>query len=577
MADTQATFLATLIDEWVRGGVTDVVVAPGNRSTLMSALMVSDGRLRVHVMVDERSASYFALGLGLATGRPAVFWCTSGTATAEAHAAVIEADQAGVPLLVCTADRPPEARHVRDWQSIDQDHLYGRSPRWFLDPGVADLASASTWRSIAARAVLETMNHPNGPGPVHLNLPIREPWSLEVGDTPAGRSDGAPWHVQTKRITAVRAEDIAVVTDLAGKRGVIIAGGGDLDPDAVHGLAAALGWPVLAEARSGCRTWAATAIALTDEIVRVESLAYELRPEVVVRLGTPGLSKPVAQWLKASAAVEILVDPFDRWVGAAADVQTIVAADPVLFCEEVTRHTGACDVPAGWLEQWQDAEGRVETALATVFGNDALTEPAISRAVAGATKEGDVLFVAPSMPVRDIESYAPKRSSLPVLANRGASGMDGVISTAAGVAAASGHTTLLTGDLTFLYDLNALWVIRGAAVPVSLTVVVVDNGGGGIFSLLPQLSAINEATFEKVVGTPQSVDIERVVEAFDIDLVRPATLSELHDAVAEPSTGMRVIYLKTDRKSNVTDHQTLHAAVAAEFAHLLAQARAATI
>ncbi len=289
------------------------VVCPGSRSTPLALAVAAEPRIRLHVRLDERSAGFTAVGIGAATGLPALVVVTSGTAAAELHAAVVEADLGRVPLLVCTADRPPELRDVGAPQTIDQTHLFGRAPRWSADPGVPDEASRSTWRSLGSRSAAETRSGPRGPGPVHLNLPFREPLlgDADRGGVPAGRPDGRPWH----RVEAARAAPgTGVVDELSaegvrpGTRGLIVAGHGCGDPAAVLDLAAALGWPVLADPRSGLRTAGSSVVSAADGILRAPGFAAAHRPDVVVRLGERWASKVVTTFLAGSDTV--VVDPY---------------------------------------------------------------------------------------------------------------------------------------------------------------------------------------------------------------------------------------------------------------------------
>src|SRR4051794_7287165 len=281
---TQATFCATLVDEWARAGVTDAFVAPGSRSTPLALALASDDRLRVQVFHDERAASFAALGAGLATRRPAVLLCTSGTAATHLHAAVVEAHQAGVPLLVCTADRPPELQGVGAPQTIDQQHLYGRAVRWFVDPGAPGDAMRGTWRALAARAVVEATGA--WPGPVHLNLPFRDPLVGEPGPLPPGRLGGAPW------VSGGSPQRNTLVVD--GPRVLVVAGAG-ADP-----VLADVGLPVLADPRSGLA--GPNVVRHADAILRHEASAAALTPDVIWRVGPPPASKVVNEWLAPSGA-----------------------------------------------------------------------------------------------------------------------------------------------------------------------------------------------------------------------------------------------------------------------------------
>ncbi|MCB1040732.1 MAG: 2-succinyl-5-enolpyruvyl-6-hydroxy-3-cyclohexene-1-carboxylic-acid synthase, partial [Acidimicrobiales bacterium] len=310
--EVQATFCATLVDEWVRCGVTSAVVAPGSRSTPLALALAARAEVSVEVHVDERAAGFIALGIGLATGHPAIVLTTSGTATAHLHAAAIEADLARVPLILVTADRPPELQHVAAPQTIGQTRLYGDVVRWFAEPGVAEAATSGTWRSLAARAVAEATRGPAGPGPVHLNLAFREPLVGDAGPLPAGREDASRWHTTVGRRTVLdRVGTERVVSLLDDDRGVIVAGEGCGDPEGVLDLAGATGWPVLADPRSGCRSSAEVGddspvvVAAFDPILRSAVAAEHLAPRVVLRLGAPPASKVLAAWLRDVDAVEV--------------------------------------------------------------------------------------------------------------------------------------------------------------------------------------------------------------------------------------------------------------------------------
>jgi 2-succinyl-5-enolpyruvyl-6-hydroxy-3-cyclohexene-1-carboxylate synthase len=344
---TAATFCATLVDEWVRAGVTDAVVAPGSRSTPLALALTDRPELRVHVHHDERSASFLALGLGLATGRPAILLCTSGTAAAHFHAAVIEAHQAEVPLIVCTADRPPELREVSAPQTIDQMHLYGPAVRWFCDPGVPDDGMRATWRSLAARAVADAAGP--RPGPVHLNLPFRDPLVGDPGDLPPARDGVWPWHASTTGAQLLAPAELdALVALLDGQRGVIVAGAGCGDPLAVHWLASATTWPVLADPRSGCRVPEATTVAAFDALLRHPRFAADHTPSVVLRIGQPPASKVLAQWLASSGARQVQLGASAAWVDPDHTASVRIVADPTEVCVALEKRlTGAARTP--WL------------------------------------------------------------------------------------------------------------------------------------------------------------------------------------------------------------------------------------
>lgn len=562
----QATFAATLVDEWVRGGVRHAVVSPGSRSTPLVLALAADERVDLHVHLDERAAAFVALGVGLASGVPAVLVCTSGTAAANFHPAVVEAHQAGVPMLVCTADRPPELQGFGAPQTIDQTRLYGTAVRWFAEPGPADAAHAGTWRSLAARALAEATSSP--PGPVHLNLAFRDPLVAEPDGLPPGRPDGRPWH------TVVPVEPSAAPAELpgdqlVGRRGVIVAGAGaGDDPGAIVALAEALGWPLLADPRSGCRVPAGVTVAAADALVRHPPFAERHRPEVVLRLGAPPASKVVGEWLAASGALHVVVDEDGAWVDPDRTAAKLVVARPGAWAAAVCS-TLAADAPThdpadggAWLASWTAAEAAAQAVLDRSLDGGRCTDPAVARAVAAAVPSGTTLVVSSSMPVRDLEWYAAPRLGVRVLANRGANGIDGVTSTAVGVAIAGGKTVALTGDLAFLHDSNALLGLGRR--DLDLTVVVVDNRGGAIFSFLPQRRVLDDDRFEQLFGTPHDVSLTALAAAHAIPAVTVTDLADLGPALARVtgSSGTEVVVVPTDRAANVAVHDSIHAAVA---------------
>jgi 2-succinyl-5-enolpyruvyl-6-hydroxy-3-cyclohexene-1-carboxylate synthase len=567
----QATFCATSVDEWVRAGVTDAVVAPGSRSTPMALALAADGRLRVHVCHDERAAGFVALGLGVATGRPAVVLTTSGTAAAELHPAVVEAHEAGVPLLACTADRPPELRDIGAPQTIDQTHLFGRAARWFCDPGVPDAAARDTWRSIAARAVVEAMGGAGGdqrPGPVHLNLPFRDPLTGAPGPLPPGRPAAAPWH---RSATPAGRTDEAV-TELServrGRRGVIVAGAGAGDPGDVHALAERLGWPVLADPRSGCRLPLATTVAHADPLLRVDGWVVTVRPDIVLRVGAAPASKVVSRWLSegaAAAADQVAVVPRGTWWDAERTAAWMLT-DPGTVVEQLLDETGdgSAAGPEDWLPEWAAADEAAAEAIATVLaGHPEPTEPAVARDVVRVLPDDGTLVVASSMPIRDVEWYAAPRDGGRIVANRGANGIDGVVSTAVGVALGSAAPTLaLVGDIAFLHDANAL--VGAASREIDLVLVVVNNDGGGIFSFLPQAGLLAPDRFECLLGTPHGVDVERLASGVGVPALTVTEADGVAPAVgaAVERGGVAVVVVPTDRQANVKVHDELNAAVA---------------
>lgn len=531
LATTQATFCATLVDEWARAGVTNAVVAPGSRSTPLALALVRDERITVHVHHDERCAAFMALGFGLATGRPAVGLCTSGTAATHFHAAVVEAHQAGVPLLVCTSDRPPELRDVGAPQAIDQTHLYGRAVRWFHDPGPPDEAMRHAWRSIASRAVAEAST-----GPVHLNLPFREPLVGDPGELPPGRDGGEPWHWTSSISTTETGHRYGTPPSV---RPIYVLGGPTTPKPRI---------PMLAGPRSGV-----DGIRHADALLRVPELREELRPDVVVRVGPPLASRVVNEWLATSGAIEIADR---RWIDPA---RTVARFDlPVLDGAE-----------AGWLERWRELDDLADAAIAAVLADHPEpTEPGTARGLLAALPPGAHLVAASSMPIRDLEWFATPRPDVTVHANRGANGIDGTISTALGVALSTGTpTAVLLGDVAFLHDSNALIAVRDRGV--DLTIVVVDNDGGGIFSFLPQAATLPHDQYELLFGTPHGVRPEELAAAHGLTslTVEAADALPLAIEASIAAGGVHLVVVRTDRAANKALHDELNEAVAAAVLH----------
>ncbi|MEO5899997.1 MAG: 2-succinyl-5-enolpyruvyl-6-hydroxy-3-cyclohexene-1-carboxylic-acid synthase [Ilumatobacteraceae bacterium] len=558
-ADVQATFCATLVDSWISLGLRQAMVAPGSRSTPMALALASRDELHVHVLHDERSASFAALGVGLATGRPAVLLCTSGTAATHFHGAVVEAGLSNVAMLVLTADRPPELRDVGAPQTIDQTRLYGSAPRWFHDPGVPVAAASGSWRSLAAQAWSAAVGV--DPGPVHLNLPFREPL--------VGAADVLPPAIQrTWEDPQLAAGDVAhLARRVGGRTGLLIAGRG-ADAATVDRLADALGWPVLADPRSGCRHLL-NAVSAFDSIVRSAAFVGGHAPEVAIRIGEPPASKVLAQWLASCGAVQVQLDGstrvFDPDQLVAVRIAGAVGPTCAALAEAVTG-----PAPERWATAWTDAERVAQTAIESATGGtagngngngNALSEPAVARLLtSGVLGAGAHLVVASSMPIRDVEWYGGTGAGTVVHANRGANGIDGVVATAIGVAASTGaRTVALLGDVALCHDASSLTALAGRKL--DLTIVVVDNDGGGIFSFLPQAESLPTARFEQLFGTPHGTDVVALAAAHGIAARTATSAVELSDSIA--GRGTSLVRVVSDRDANVGVHRRINADVVA--------------
>ncbi|HEX4493908.1 MAG TPA: 2-succinyl-5-enolpyruvyl-6-hydroxy-3-cyclohexene-1-carboxylic-acid synthase [Acidimicrobiia bacterium] len=561
-----AEFAATVVDEWVRGGVTDAVVAPGSRSAPLALALARNGRIRVHVVVDERSAAFLALGIGRESRRPAVVCCTSGTAGAHFHPAVMEADLAGVPLLVCTANRPPELLDTGAGQTVEQHHLFGGAVRWFAAPGPPiDLPDAgAVWRAVAARAVAETLGPPAGP--VHLDLAFREPLVTDAHAEPRpGRTNGAPWTATSRAQRRLADDDIAALARRLRRveRGIVVAGwGADVEPETATGLASRLGWPLLADPVSGLRV-GPHAISTYDALLRVAPFATAHRPDLVLRLGAPLTSKVATAWLDPNVP-QILVDPDARWLDPHRAASDRVGADAEPLLRALLDAFEPARVESSWLASWRAAERAARTAIDTCLdGDDTAFDARVARDVYEVVPDGGALLVASSLPVRELEWFARPRArehSVRVHANRGANGIDGLVSTTLGIAAArTGPTVALLGDLAWLHDSNGLLAARD--LDRAVTFVVLDNGGGGIFHFLP---AGGLAEREQLFTTPAGVDPVALAAAYGIDARRVERAAAVAPAVeaALAAGGVRVVVVPTDRETTVARHDRLWQAVA---------------
>ena len=538
----QATFASTLFDEWYRHGLRDVVVCPGSRSTPLALAAAGHGGLRVHVRVDERSAGFFAIGRALASETPVAIVVTSGTAAAELHAAVAEADQAGVALLVVTADRPSELHGVGAPQTIEQRDLYRSAVRRFEEPGVARLEASSSWRPLASRCWWAAVGVDGTGGPVHINAAFVEPLVADPLLLPAGRGQDAPW--RRDESGPVEAGDI----DLRGRRVLAVVGRGVRR--ATVASMTDCGWAVVGDA-----TVAAT-IAHYDGLLRDPDFAAAVRPDVVVRLGGMPASKVLAEWMRRWSTAAVAW----RGAGSLSDPDGSIGLSYAGLPNFDDEHLHADD---SYRALWTAASSAVERWLAehdTAEGP--LSEPDVARAVVTASTEHDVpLVIGSSMPIRDVEWWAAPRTS-PTFANRGANGIDGVVSTVMGVGV-GGAVIGLVGDVTFLHDVSGLVDGLGAGGG-RCVLVVIDNDGGGIFSFLSQATALTSEVFESLFGTPRHHDLEAVARAFGHQAVSVTTRAELREQIDAGLArgGVSVVVARVpDRTTNVTIHDQYVAGV----------------
>ena len=559
--------LRAFCDELARCGMTDVCTSPGSRCAPLVLALAREPGLRAWSHVDERCAGFFALGLAKASGRPAAVACTSGTAAAELAPAVHEAREARVPLLVLTADRPPELREVGAGQVIDQVKLYGSAAKWFFEVGThAATPERLRWmRALACRAYATALE--GRAGVVHLNFPLREPLvpAAELPADDTGRADGSPW-VRSRESGLLPhphalAELVSLVADRP--RGVIVAGrweGGDALGHAVAGLSETIGYPVLADPLSGARR--GDAVAHYDALLRDADWARAHMPDLAIRVGDLPTSKPLRAWLAAADGAEQVAIVSDGVVpDPDAVVSRVVHADPALTLAEVNDHvSGGQDGP--WVEAWRRADAAAEAAIDEVLGGE-LSEPLVALELGRLLPADATLFVASSMPVRDVETFFPARSDGPrVLANRGANGIDGTVSSAFGVAAGGGGPVVaLIGDVALAHDLGGL--LAASRLDLKLTIVLLDNRGGGIFHFLP-IAGQHDA-FEEHVATPTGLDFSRAATLYGCGHRRVESrvdfAAALEEAIAEPGT--TILEVRTDREANVALHRAVWERVSA--------------
>ncbi len=554
-----------LVDELAEAGVNAACITPGSRSTPLTVAFARHDDVTVFSHLDERSSAYFALGRARRTGEVTPLVCTSGTAAANFHPAVLEADRGRVPLLALTADRPPELRDSGANQTVDQEKLYGDAVRWYADlpEPEGDERKLRSLRTTAARAVARAEGSPAPAGPVHLNVPFRKP--LEPTPVPddvpadlsaaarAGR-DGA-YVSTTSGVTELDDPDLRRLADeLAVDRGLVVAGPADppgVDREAVTALAHATNFPVVADPLSGLRfgghVRTTTVLGGYDAYLAPEVTDDWPDPEVVLRVGASPTSKTLRKYLARTDARQYVIDPAGGWREAEFEATDLVTADPSRLAGRLSRLVrGAGD--ASWTERFRAAE---EAHWEAVDAHDAaLYEGAIVADVAELAPEPATLFVSNSMPVRDADRFArPSTAARTVLGNRGTSGIDGVVSTALGAGSATtDHLTLVTGDLAYYHDMNGLLAL--GRCDVDATVVLINNDGGGIFHMLP----IEEfdPPFTGQFKTPHGLDFAPTEDLYDLEFSRAESRADFRDAYEASAAreGTQVIEVQTDAEES---------------------------
>ncbi len=553
MTDRNTIFARTLIAAFAASGVEHACVTPGSRNAPLS-LALADSPINDWSHHDERSAAFFALGIAKTTGRPVLMVTTSGTAATELHPAIAEADASQTPLIALTADRPTELFDIGASQTIDQRHLFGSAVRWAHDLDVPDPMDAGADRtaSLAGRAISESMGVP--PGPVHLNIRFREP--LVIGDHPT----------EDLRIPQVTQPSVApdpevlsrLTTQIGARRGIIVAGpqADRSSCRAVAEMGVALGWPILSDPISGLRsgTHPTAAVVGSDLLASADWLDHAT-PDCVVRIGAHPTSKALTTWLARHPDIPQTIITPSGWPDPMASAGLILRSS---VAAAVGSLSTAEPAPTEWLERWRTADVVAsKAARAAIDAASGPSEPGIAAAVHDGLPSGSMLWAASSMPIRDVDSFFPVSDRpITIHANRGVNGIDGFISTALGAASGGTPTTALSGDLSMLHDIGALATASRLGIP--LTIIVVNNDGGGIFHFLPQA---DHEHFERHFGTPHGLSLSRIANSFGVEAATVDDTTAVTEAVAKPTDRPRLVEVITDRSANVEIHREIEQAV----------------
>ncbi len=558
MIQANAERARLIIDEFIRCGIDEFIIAPGFRSAPLSLAAISHPAAHVTVHFDERGSAFFALGYGRTTHRPCVWITTSGTAVANGMPAVVESSMDNVPMICLTADRPSDLRDTASNQTIDQIHIFGRYPRWFADlPAPDSNSQESSVRSTIDYAVYQSRN-----GPVHLNCMFREPL-IEMDDkdqsipaiswTPTKRPQTS-YDVQVSRSCSI--ENLRE-TILNAQRGLIIAGRLRTQEDgkAIADLAQHLGWPLLADICAPVGS-VENFINFFDLIVRIPTFCQRCYPDVIMHFGLPSVSKELQKYLvNASADTYAIISPAPTRIDPFHVVTDRIQASITEFCSGVINDVSEKMTNKSWLDHWYQADQHVSSVLSTELGKE-ISEPCVAWLLSDLLDQIGWIFGANSMPIRDLQTFLNRseHSDIQVYANRGASGIDGTLSTVAGIAHSdSRQGIVLLGDLAMLQDINSLTLLKECNV----TIIVINNNGGGIFNMLP--IALESEAFEKVLGTPHGLNFQNAAEQFHIPYSAVSSCIEFRESIRSSITtsGPSIIEVQTDRVQNALLHQTL--------------------
>ncbi|WP_338471991.1 2-succinyl-5-enolpyruvyl-6-hydroxy-3-cyclohexene-1-carboxylic-acid synthase [Niallia sp. XMNu-256] len=571
------TYIASFVSELVCSGVTDVVVSPGSRSTPIAMVLAEHPDLNVHIQVDERSAAFFALGVAKATKRPTVLLCTSGTAAANYFPAIVEANISRVPLVVLTADRPHELRDVGAPQTIDQIHLYGNHVKWFVEmsPPMDTPEMVRYSRVVCARAVSTAAKAPAGP--VHLNFPLREPLIPILGDEGIFKqAEREERFVEVQQSTlALHENEYKAYADKVDRmsKGIIICGeiNDDKFAQAVVLLAKKLQFPIIADPLSQLRSGSHSGDYIIDgydAFLRNEDVRSELKPDIIIRFGSMPVSKFLSFFIKENhQATQIVVDGGGGWRDPSLFSTDMVYCQESIFCQELEKRVEQ-KRDSNYFQQWLHINKKTIETISVLNHQQSLSEAKLFYCLSELLPENATIFVGNSMPIRDLDSFFHfNQKNIRIMANRGANGIDGTISTALGAATTRQSFYLILGDLTFFHDLNGL--VAAKLQEINITIILINNNGGGIFSFLPQSD--HPKHFERLFGTPLDLDYRKAVEMYGGRFVSIESWEHFTKELIEDRnrSGLRVIQLVTKRDENVKEHRDLWNSVSREIQKML--------
>jgi 2-succinyl-5-enolpyruvyl-6-hydroxy-3-cyclohexene-1-carboxylate synthase len=575
-------FAGAFVDELVRAGLRYVCICPGSRSSPIAIAFARNKRVQIWSHLDERSAAFFALGMAQALDQPVAMLCSSGTAAANFYPAVIEAHYSATPLVVITADRPPELWEWGAPQTMDQTRMYGPHAKWSVAAPTPEVTPALLRyvRFLAARVYSTAIETPAGP--VHVNMPFRDPLAqeqvpddlrlLETTHAPeawVGRDQGEPY----ARVSAERAvPDMNTVRQLAGelshtKRGIIVCGWQRSPefPRLVTALAKRLGYPVLADPLSQVRAGQHDLTAVIDNydlFIREPELADSLAPTVVVRFGAVPTSKPLTQFLEQNRNARQVLVSHGAWSDPSHLSTDVIRSEASALCQALTDELTPAERPNAWLDRWLVARDLADLAVdGQLQAMDEMFEGKVFTELAKLLPQDAWLMAGNSMPVRDMDSFLPRTAKrIRCLANRGVNGIDGVVSTALGHAATGqSRLALVIGDVSFYHDLNGL--LAAQRYGMDATIVVINNDGGGIFSFLPQ--AEHPEYFEELLGTPHGLQFEPVAKLYGLTYAKVSSWNEFRSAVSNSlrTPGTAIVEVPGDRARNVQLHRQVTDAV----------------